>query len=63
MPGRCFASATSSASEPTPSFGCTASTTGWRDSWMTGTKSFSGSKLTLNTCGALVTWSGAISTV
>ena len=39
-PGFCLASATSSASVFTPSEGCTAITTGWRESCTTGMKSF-----------------------
>ena len=41
-----------SASVVTPSDGCAASAIGCLENWITGTKSFSGSKLILNTCGA-----------
>src|SRR5216117_2031432 len=55
MPGFRFASATSSATEPTPSDGCAASSTGWRESCVTGRKSRRGSKPRLEyRCGAVV---------
>ncbi len=53
MAGFCFARLISSATVLTPSEGCTARTTGWRVSWMSGTKSFSGSKFAFSTWGAL----------
>ena len=55
MPGSRFASARKSASVSTPSEACTASTTGCREIWMTGTKSFAGLKLSLKMCAVLAT--------